>query len=125
VERKEEIKPGGYIVESQDPDKGTTPSPPFPERLMIAKPTVYPKFDLVRELKNLYIKIPLLQSLQDIPIPIYEKTIKEICTRKPIRKIKNPSSIVCVVGALSDLILGRQEPVKYADPRNPIVIVQI
>jgi hypothetical protein len=30
-----------------------------------------------------------------------------------------------VVGALSDLILGRKEPVKYSDPRNPIVTVQI
>jgi hypothetical protein len=29
------------------------------------------------------------------------------------------------VGALSDLILGRETPVKYADPENPIVIVQI
>jgi hypothetical protein len=51
--------------------------------------------------------------------------IKELCGRKPIRKIKNPSSTVCVVGALSDLILGRQEPVKYANSGNPIVTVQI
>ena len=99
------------------------PSPPFSERLMVEKLVVYPNFDIVGELKNLYIKIPLLQDLQDIPI--YAKTIKELCWRKPIRKIKNPSSTVCVVGALFDLILGRQELVKYADPGNPIVIVQI
>jgi len=78
---------------------------------MIAKPTVYPNFDLVGELKNLYINIPLLQALQDIPI--YTKTIKEICGRKPVIKIKNLSSTICMVGPLSDLILGRQEPVKY------------
>jgi hypothetical protein len=30
-----------------------------------------------------------------------------------------------VVGALYDLILGRQEPIKYANPGNPIVTVQI
>jgi hypothetical protein len=30
-----------------------------------------------------------------------------------------------VVGALSDLILGKQEPVKYTDPGNPMVTVQI
>jgi hypothetical protein len=30
-----------------------------------------------------------------------------------------------VVGALYDLILGKQEPVKYVEPGNPIVIVQI
>jgi hypothetical protein len=88
---------------------------------MIEKPVVYPNFDNVGELKNLYIKIPLLQALQDIPI--YEKMIKELCGRKPVRKIKNPSSTVCVVGALSNLILGRQELVKYADLGNPIVAV--
>ena len=68
VEIIEEIKWGGDTVESQDPDKGTTPSPSFLERFMIAKPTVYHNFGLVGELKNLNIKIPLLQALQDIPI---------------------------------------------------------
>ena len=119
----EEIKHGGNIVESQDPDKDATPSPPFPEILMIEKPAIYHNFDIVGELNYLYIKISLLQALQDIPI--YAKTIKELCGRKPIRKIKNSSSIVHIVGVLSDLILGRQEPVKYADPGNPIVTVQI
>jgi hypothetical protein len=72
---------------------------------MIAKLTVYPNFDIVGELKNLYIKIPLLQALQDIPI--YAKMIKELCGRTTIMKIKDPSSTIHVVGALSDLILGR------------------
>jgi hypothetical protein len=119
----EEIEQGGKTVESQYPDKDAMPSPPFSERLMIEKLVVYPNFDIVGKIKNLYINIPLLQDLQDIPI--YAKTIKELCGRKPVRKIKNPSSIVRMVGALSDLILGRQEPVKYADPGNPIVTVQI
>jgi hypothetical protein len=110
-------------VESKYLDKDSTPSPLFPKRLMIAKLTVYPNFNIVGELKNLYIKIPLLQALRDIPI--YAKMIKEICGRKPIKKIKNPSSTIRVVGAFSDLILGRQEPVKYVDPGNPIVIVHI
>jgi hypothetical protein len=95
----------------------------FLERLTIEKPTVYPNFNIEGELKNLYIKIPLLQALQDIPI--YAKTIKELCGRKPVRKIKNSSSTVHVVGALSDLILGREEPVKYVDLGNPIVTFQI
>jgi hypothetical protein len=90
---------------------------------MIVKPIVYFDFDIIGELKNLYIKIPLLQALKDIPI--YAKTIRELCGRKPTKKIKNSSSIVHVVGALSDIILGRETPVKYADPRNPIVTVQI
>jgi hypothetical protein len=55
----EEIEQGGNTVESQDSDKDVTPSPPFPERLMITKPTIYPNFNIAGELKNLYIKIPL------------------------------------------------------------------
>jgi hypothetical protein len=118
----EEVEQGGNTVEQQNPDEDVIPPPPFPERLMIEKPVVYPNFDIVGELKNLYVKIPLLQALQDIPI--YAKTIKELCGKKPVRKAKNPS-IVHVVGALSDLILGKQEPVKYTDPGNPMVTVQI
>jgi hypothetical protein len=119
----EEIEQEGNTVESQDPDKDATPSPLFPERLMIEKQTVYPNFDIVGELKNIYIKIPLLQAFQDIPI--YTKMIKGLCGKNLVRKIKNPSSTVCMVGSLSDLTLGRQEPVKYVDPGNPIVTVQI
>jgi len=76
----EEIKQGRNTVKSQDSDKEAIPSPSFPERLMIEKPIVYPEFDIVGKLRNLYIKIPLLQALQDIPI--YAKTIKELCGRK-------------------------------------------
>jgi hypothetical protein len=55
VEIKEEIEQGGGdIVKSQYPDKGVTPSLPFHERFMIEKPTVYPNFDLVGELKFIY-----------------------------------------------------------------------
>lgn len=68
------------------------------------------------------IKIPLLQAIQYIQI--YEKTIKVLCIRKPKRRIKtNPT--VQVVGTLSDLLSGREAHIKYEDPRNPIVTVQI
>jgi hypothetical protein len=100
----------------------TNSSSPISERLMIEKPTVYPKFDIVGEVKNSCVKIPLLQALQDIPI--YAKTIKELCGKKPRRKSKGPST-VHVVGNLSDLILGKKEPVKYIDLGNPMVTVQI
>jgi len=52
------------------------------------------------------------------------KTIKELCTKKPKRKIKT-ILIVHVVGTLSDLLSGIETPVKYEDPGNPIVTVQI
>jgi hypothetical protein len=63
----EEEKQEGNTVEQQNLDKDVTPPPPFPERMMIEKPVVYPNFDIVGELKNLYVNIPLLQALQDIP----------------------------------------------------------
>jgi hypothetical protein len=100
----EETEQGENTVEQQNPDKDVIPPPPFPKIIMIEKPVVYPNFDIVRELKNLCVKIPLLQALQDIPI--YAKTIKELCGKKPKRKTKNPST-VHVVGTLSDLILGK------------------
>ena len=89
---------------------------------MIPKLIAYLDFDLLGELKNLCIKIPLLQVIQDIPI--YAKTIKELCVRKPVRKVKT-SPTIHVVGTLSDLLMGEETPIKYKYPGNPIVIVQI
>ena len=62
------------VVRQQTHEKATTSSPPFPERLIIPHPIEHPDFDLLGELKNLCIKIPLLQAIQDIPI--YANTIK-------------------------------------------------
>jgi hypothetical protein len=98
----EEIEQGGNTVEQKNHDEDVTPPPPFPERSMIEKPIVYPNFDIIGELKNLYVKIPLLQALQDIPI--YAKKIKELCGKKPVRKVENSSSTIHVVGALSNII---------------------
>jgi hypothetical protein len=47
----EETEQGGNTVEQQNPDEDVTPPPPFPERLMIEKPVVYPNFDIVGELR--------------------------------------------------------------------------
>eukprot|EP00253_Pinus_taeda_P006506 PITA_06506 len=100
----------------------TTSSPLFPERLVIPRPIQQPNFDILGELQNLYIKIPFLQAIQDIPI--YAKTIKELCIKRPRRNIiDNPR--VQVVDTLSDLLSGKETPIKYEDPGNPIVTVQI
>jgi len=82
----EEKEQGGNTVEQHNHDKDVTPTPPFPERLMIEKPIVYPNLDILWELNNLYVNIPHIQALQDIPI--YAKTIKELCGRNPVRIIK-------------------------------------
>jgi hypothetical protein len=51
----EEIEKGGNTVEQHNPHEDVTPPPPFPERLLIEKPTMYPNFDITGELKNIYV----------------------------------------------------------------------
>jgi len=115
-----ELKQGEEMDQHEHHEKLTVTSPPFLERLMIPKPIIYPDFDLVGELKNICIKIPLLQAIQDIPI--YAQTIKELCVKKHARKAKT-SPTIHILGTLSDLILGGETPIKYEDLGNPIVTV--
>jgi hypothetical protein len=81
-----------------------------------------PAFNLLGELQNLYIKIPLLQALRDVPI--YARTMQDICVKKPGRKTKDPL-IVHVMGDLYALMLGKDPPVKYGYPGHPTVTVKI
>jgi len=39
-----------------------------------------PDFDVLNELTNVCVKIPLLQAIKDIPI--YTKAVKELCLNK-------------------------------------------
>eukprot|EP00253_Pinus_taeda_P032891 PITA_32891 len=96
--------------------------PPFPERLALTKTLEPPAFNLLGELQNLYVKIPLLQALRDVPI--YARTVRDICIRKPGRKAKDPLT-VHVMGELTTLMTEKNPPVKYGDPGHPIVIVQV
>ena len=68
------IEQGRDTIDQKDPENLIISSPLFPERLTLPKPIVSLDSYLLRELKNLCIKIPLLQAIQDIPI--YAKTIK-------------------------------------------------
>ena len=86
--------------------------PPFPERLEMEIKTKQNEFDLVFELRNMCIKIPLLQAIKDIPI--YAKTMKEICTKKLGRQNKEPSTIQ-VGGKLAILMSTRFVTEKYVD----------
>jgi hypothetical protein len=63
-----------------------------------------------------------LQAIRDVPI--YAKTVRDLCIRKPGRKPKYPL-IVHIVGDLSELMLCKTPPIKYGDPGNPTVIVKI
>lgn len=95
---------------------------PFPKRLALTKTPEPPAFNLLGELQNLYIKIPLLQALRDVPI--YAKNMRDICVKKPGRNTKDPLT-VHVMGDLSTLMSGKAPPVKYGDPSHPTVTVQI
>eukprot|EP00253_Pinus_taeda_P032295 PITA_32295 len=106
----------------QTHNQATTSSPPFQERLFIPQPIQQTNFDILGELQNLYIKIPFLQAIQDIPI--YAKTIKKLYIKRPRRNIiDNPR--VQAVSTLSVLLSGKETPIKYEDPGNPIVTIQI
>eukprot|EP00253_Pinus_taeda_P010977 PITA_10977 len=79
-------------------------------------------FNLLGELQNLYVKIPLLQALRDVPI--YARTVRDIGIKKPGRKAKDPLT-VHVMGDLATLMSGKTPPVKYSDPGHPTVTVQV
>ena len=44
-----------------------------------------PSFNLLGELKIIYVRIPLLKALHDVPI--YAKTITDLVVKKPGRKL--------------------------------------
>jgi len=93
--------------------------PPFPDRLVQTKlPMSIPQFDVLDELKNVYIKIPLLQAIKDIPI--YTKAIKELCLKKPTRKRVDPQTIH-VIRHLAGLMTNTISMEKYVDPGIPRV----
>ena len=79
-------------------------------------------FNLLGELKNMYVKIPLLKALHDVPI--YAKTVRDLCVMKLGRKPINPL-MVHVVGKLSELMMGKAPWGKYDDPRNPTIMVHM
>ena len=57
-------------------------------------------------------------------VPIYAKTLKYYCSKKPGKKPRDMLTIH-VMGRLSDIMLRNTMPVKYGDPGNPILTVQI
>jgi hypothetical protein len=96
--------------------------PPYPDRLVIKKPTTRPKFDILNELKNICVKIPLLQAIKDIPI--YSKVVKELCIKKPGRKKKDPPT-VHLIGGLSEYISEQPKLEKYENTGNLVVTITI
>ena len=109
-------------IESSSNKTTEVVEPPFPEHLALTKTLEPPAFNLLREMQNLYVKIPLLQALRDVPI--YARTVRDICIKKPGRKAKDPLT-VHVMGDLAALMSEKNPPVKYGDPGDPTVTVQV
>jgi len=67
-EKQKESTPTTPIVEQL----ASISTPPFPERLQIdkglEKQILLPDYDILDELKNVFIKSPLLQAIREIPI---------------------------------------------------------
>ena len=74
----------------------------------------------MNELKNICVKIPLLQDIKDIPI--YNKVIKELCIKLPKKKHKDPLAIH-VIGEMSECTAYQYQIAKYTNPRAPVVTV--
>lgn len=96
--------------------------PPFPECLALTKIPEPLAFNLLGELQTLYVKIPLLQALRDVPI--YARTVRDICIKKAGRKAKDPFT-VHVMGDLTALMIGKSPPIKYGDTGHPTVTVRV
>ena len=52
---------------------------------------IHPEYDIINELKNIFVKIPLLHAIKDITI--YSKVIKELCIKRQRKKQKDPPTI--------------------------------
>lgn len=105
------------VLQSQD-------KPPFPQRLQstASKSLEEPTFDILDQLKNVQIQIPLFQAIKDVPI--YGKFIKEAYLKKPGRKKKDPQTIH-VLEKLANIMLGNVVIPKYTDPGSLVVQIHI
>jgi len=101
---------------------GCQTHPPYPKKLSLIKQIPLPEFYFFGELLNLFVKIQLLQAMKDVLI--YATMIREFCSKKTRRKMKDPPTIH-VMGKLSDIMLGKTTPVKYGDRGNLIPTMKI
>lgn len=77
---------------------------------------------MLYELKNVCIKIPLLQAIKEIPI--FAKTIKDSCIRKPGRKKKEIQKVQ-LIRKIVEIMMGEITIEKYLNLGSPIVKIHI
>ena len=96
--------------------------PPFCERLTHPVQHTLEEHELLGELKNICVKISLLQANKYIPI--YNRLIKEKCFKHPGRS-KRGIPTINFIGQLSNLMLRQVICPKYLDVGSPLVDVHI
>lgn len=125
------LRSGKILPDSQPPPKEDEEErkeseakaiPPFPERLIGTMQPNPEETELLGEIKQLCVKIPLIQAIKYVPI--YNKLIKEKCFKRPGR-LKRDTSTINVIGQLSDLMLGQVIYPTYLDPGSLVVDVHI
>ena len=116
------LPPHREVEEEREESIPKVNPPPFLERSTQPLQPTPEETELLGELKNLCVKIPLLQAIKDVPI--YNKLIKEKCFKHPRRR-KRDSPTINFIGQLSDLILGQVICPAYLDPGSLVVNVQI
>ena len=109
-------------VEEEKEEINIKVNPPVPERLAQPLQPTPKKTELLGELKNMCVKIPLLQAIKYVPI--YNKLIKEKCFKNIGRK-KRDEPTINVTRKLSDLMLGKVICPKHLDVGSPEVDVHI
>lgn len=81
-----------------------------------------PDYDMLDEVNNACIKIPLLQAINEIPI--FTKQIRDLSIKKPRRKRKEIKRIQ-IFGKIVDIMVGKITIQKYIDPGSLIVKTHI
>lgn len=109
-------------VEEDKEESEPKENPPFLETLSTTVQPTPEETKLLGELKHLFVKIPLLQAIKDVPI--YNRLIKEKCFRHP-RRHKIDAPTINIIGQPSDLMLGQVICPNYLDPGSPVVDVHI
>lgn len=108
--------------EAEEQESEPKAIPPFFERLTRNTQPNPKETELLGELKQLCVKIPLVHAIKDVPI--YNKFIKEKCFSHPGRH-KRDAPTINVIGQLSDLMLGQVICSKYLDPGSRVVDADI
>lgn len=90
-------------VEEEREEKILKVCPPFLERLTQPLQPTPEETEFFGELKNLCVKIPVLQAIKDVSI--YNNLIKEKCF-KHLGRQRRDSPTINVIGQLFDVMLG-------------------